>query len=298
MSSVIDTLLGIIGGVISGVILQLTAKWLAGGKPPEPTKRASIGDNSPGSTIDQSDRRHTEITHVENIYAQQGSASGSKDGSSASDEDTVGMMLMCGAGAAIAVLAFLFTWPVTVGFVVGMSVVVAYGACHTWWTTAETAGPRGQITLAAILTAVVSLVGGWWTVSGGPADKPGMSRIDDAIVAKHPSFDDSLGERWRVLVNDPFDLLSAADATYVLTLLAGLLFSLLATYLMAGEVLRWWSFRNVAMGRSTRRGPVKRANAFLQARSAGRWVGLAIAFAFVLGCSSGYAAQGLEWMSS
>lgn len=283
---------GIIAGVVSGVILQIIAALFAGGRPSAPTKTAHIGDFSPGAVIDQRE----EVTFVQRVYNIQNSRN---SGDSASDLDGETVVVLAAIGGFVTCLGFLYSWPVAVGVTVGSAVSVLATAVQMWRSTAGTAGPRGEITVAGVWVAALALVGSWWVVHGGPSGRPGMTDIEAAVVEAFPTFDDGLRERWQVIANDPAAVIQAMPWQHVLYLVLGLAATGAAVLVVAGDVLRWWSFRNVAGRRTRKPAAVNRARAYLSGGGMrGMWFGLVLISALALGCTSGYVGELFDWRQS
>lgn len=290
-----DLMEATLAGVVSGVILQLLARWFSGGKPGELRKVASIGANSHGH-VDQSDHSHAEVTVVQEVYQDQRAVASSRGDSTGLDDDST--LLLGGLGVAAACVGFIFSWPAAVGIAAGTAVAVALSALQVWRLTPGTEGPRGQITAIACLSAVIALLGSWWLVVGGPAGRPGMADVEHSVVKEFPTFDDGLSARWSVVVEDPVGVAQAALWPDVLLLTASVILMALVAFLVASDVVRWWSFRNVATGRTAKPGPVGRAYAYAFGGMTGQWVCVVVVSLMFLGCTSGYAAELFEWLAN
>lgn len=292
-NALINALIGFVGSLAVGVLLQLTGRWLSGGKPKEPTRHAHIGEGSPGSTIDQS--TNTEITLVQTKYEAQRAVAPS--GSSTSDDDWGLFIAMVVAGLA-ASLAFLFLWPAAVGVAVGAALLVAVWSMQTWSTTRGSAGPRIHVASTAVLAGVAAVLVAWWTVFGGPAGRPGMAEIDDAVTASFPEFSDGLAARWGVIVRQPVEVLQAIGLGDVAGLMFGVVMLCAAELVVAGSLFQWWSFRNVGTGRTTAARAVRRAHAFLGRSAVWLWLTPGVLLVVALVAASGYGAEAIEWLQS
>ena len=281
--TVLGAILGMVGSFISGLALQITGRWIAGGRPPrEVARQHAVISGSPGASINQTDESRTEIRYVENVYHQQTSET-----QTSSDEDATGRLVLAGLASVLAALTFLFLWPLAIGFTIGAVALVCVAAWRTLLTTGHHEGPRKQIVAASTASFVAVAVAAHWTVTGGPLGERGMVAVERQVVDAFPRFGHGLGDRFDVLTRQPFDVIQAMGLQSVLFLMLAMCLGAAAAFYVASDLYCWWSFRNVATHRTVRSSTVRRAVAHINDRTSARWVGLSVMLIFCLACASG-----------
>lgn len=241
-----DLIINVAAGLITSVLAPLFVLRRGGGSPPS-LARQSVAVQGDNNAVNQIDASVHEYVVYESVPSTSTTTSSSSTGTGSADDPWV--VIACALLAAgTLVLAYMLIWPVIVWAFAGAAVGIAAVTTWTFVATRDTPGPRRTALTLTLISSCLLLLAAWWTLHGGPGSPLSGALLESEVLAKYPTFDDSITQRWETITSHPGDVLQIVGFSgmfFVLTQVLALESGVFLVWARAREVSGWYAMRNL-----------------------------------------------------